>query len=101
MARALRLAATAGGALTQKGRVIATSSLRGFLMLYAVAGMKRWRRSHAALRERERRASSNGSAASQKQRRINPQLAVEIAQCQRLVKGYSDTYERACAISAR
>ena len=29
---------------TQRGRVVTTSSLRGFLMLYAVAGMKRWRR---------------------------------------------------------
>ena len=30
---------------TRRGRVVTTSSLRGFLMLYAVAGMKRWRRS--------------------------------------------------------
>jgi indolepyruvate ferredoxin oxidoreductase beta subunit len=26
--------------------------------------------------------------------RFNPQLALEIAQCQRLVKGYGDTHER-------
>jgi indolepyruvate ferredoxin oxidoreductase beta subunit len=79
--------------LTQKGRVIATSSLRGFLLLYAVAGMKRWRRSTL-------RYASENAAIEQWLRRIaeaaviNPQLAVEVAQCQRLVKGYSDTYER-------
>jgi indolepyruvate ferredoxin oxidoreductase, beta subunit len=78
---------------TQKGRVIATSSLRGFLLLYAVAGMKRWRRSTL-------RYASENAAIEQWLGRIaeaaaiNPQLAVEVAQCQRLVKGYSDTYER-------
>ena len=40
---------------TRKGRVVTTSSLRGFLMLYAVAGMKRWRRSTTALRDENRR----------------------------------------------
>ena len=45
-----------------KGRVVTTSSLRGFLMLYAVAGLKRWRRTHAALCASRRSASSTGSA---------------------------------------
>ena len=78
---------------TQRGRVITTSSLRGFLMLYAVAGMKRWRRStlrfeqENALIEQWLRLIETAAAA-------NPQLAIEVAQCQRLVKGYSDTHER-------
>jgi indolepyruvate ferredoxin oxidoreductase beta subunit len=78
---------------TRKGRVITTSSLHGFLMLYVVAGMKRWRRStmryeaeNAAIEQWLRRIAATAA--------INPALAVEVAQCQRLVKGYSDTHER-------
>ncbi|MEO6033400.1 MAG: indolepyruvate oxidoreductase subunit beta family protein [Burkholderiaceae bacterium] len=78
---------------TQKGRVIATSSLHGFLMLYVVAGMKGWLRStlryaaeNAAIEQWLRRIAATAM--------INPALAVELVQCQRLVKGYSDTHER-------
>ncbi|MGJ7507919.1 indolepyruvate oxidoreductase subunit beta family protein [Variovorax sp. GT1P44] len=79
--------------LTQKGRVIQTSSLRGYLMLSTVAAMKRWRRSTLRYAEENRRIEEwlkriADTAAG------NPALAVEIAQCQRLVKGYSDTHER-------
>ncbi|MBS0446781.1 MAG: indolepyruvate oxidoreductase subunit beta family protein [Proteobacteria bacterium] len=78
---------------TQKGRVIKTSSLGGFLMLYTVARMKAWRRSTQRFALETQRIEQwlrrIESAA-----RINPQLALEIAQCQRLVKGYSDTHER-------
>jgi indolepyruvate ferredoxin oxidoreductase beta subunit len=78
---------------TQRGRVVTTSSLRGFLLLYAVAGMKRWRR--ATLRFGVENARIEqwlqliASTAA-----INPRLAIEVAQCQRLVKGYGDTHER-------
>ncbi|MBT2324417.1 indolepyruvate oxidoreductase subunit beta family protein [Variovorax paradoxus] len=79
--------------LTQKGRVIQTSSLRGYLMLSTVAAMKRWRRSTLRYAEENRRIEEwlqriAATAAS------HPELAVELAQCQRLVKGYSDTHER-------
>jgi indolepyruvate ferredoxin oxidoreductase beta subunit len=79
--------------LTRKGRVVQTTSLRGFLMLYVLAGMKRWRRSTL------RHAAENGRIEQWLQRirslaQANPQLAAEVAQCQRLVKGYSDTHER-------
>jgi len=78
---------------TQKGRIVTTSSLAGFLMLYAVAGMKRWRRSTT------RYAAENAAIDAWLGRiaataATNPELAVEVAQCQRLVKGYSDTHER-------
>jgi indolepyruvate ferredoxin oxidoreductase beta subunit len=79
--------------MTRRGRVVATSSLHGFLLLWVVAGMRRWRRGttrFAVESERiERWLASIAAAAA-----TNPQLAVEIAQCQRLVKGYSDTHER-------
>ena len=78
---------------TQRGRIVTTSSLRGFLMLYAVAGMKRWRRGtlryaveHARIEDWLARIAQAAA--------LNPQLAVEVAQCARLVKGYSDTHER-------
>jgi len=78
---------------TQHGRVIQTSSLRGYLMLRTVAGMKRWRRSTMRYAEENRRIEEwlqRIAATAQR----NPELAVELAQCQRLVKGYSDTHER-------
>lgn len=79
--------------LTQKGRVIQTSSLHGYLMLSTVAAMKRWRRSTLRYADENRRIEEwlkriADIAAG------NPALAVEVAQCQRLVKGYSDTHER-------
>ena len=79
--------------MTQKGRVIQTSSLRGYLMLRTVAGMKRWRRSTIRYADENRRIEEwLGHIVDIAAR--NPELAVEVAQCQRLVKGYSDTHER-------
>jgi indolepyruvate ferredoxin oxidoreductase beta subunit len=78
---------------TQKGRVIQTSSLRGFLMLRCVAGMKRWRRSTMRFAE-ENRLIEQWLERIAQTAAFNPALAVEIAECQRLVKGYSDTHER-------
>jgi indolepyruvate ferredoxin oxidoreductase beta subunit len=78
---------------TRKGRIVTSSSLGGFLMLRAVAGMKRWRRSTT-------RYAAESAAIEAWLARIaatattHPELAVEVAQCQRLVKGYSDTHER-------
>jgi indolepyruvate ferredoxin oxidoreductase, beta subunit len=81
---------------TQEGRVITTSSLRGYLMLYAVARMRGWRR--ATLRYQAENARIEhwlGQVRDAAQR--NTALAVEVAQCQRLVKGYSDTHARGLA----
>ncbi|MEJ8810933.1 indolepyruvate oxidoreductase subunit beta family protein [Variovorax ureilyticus] len=79
--------------MTQKGRVIQTSSLRGYLMLRTVAGMKRWRRSTIRYADENRRIEEWLARIAETAAR-NPELAVEVAQCQRLVKGYSDTHER-------
>jgi len=79
--------------LTQRGRVVTTSSLRGFLMLYALAGLRRWRRGTLRYAIENRRIEDwldrIAAAAA-----LNPQLAIEVVQCQRLVKGYGDTHER-------
>jgi indolepyruvate ferredoxin oxidoreductase beta subunit len=78
---------------TRSGRIVTTSSLSGFLMLCAVAGMKRWRRATT------RYAAEDAAIVAWLGRitetaALNPELAIEVAQCQRLVKGYSDTHER-------
>ncbi len=78
---------------THKGRVITTSSLPGFMLLYTLSGMKRWRRSTLRYQLETQRIEDwlrriTGAA------KLNPELATEIAQCQRLVKGYGETHER-------
>jgi indolepyruvate ferredoxin oxidoreductase beta subunit len=78
---------------TQRGRIVTTSSLAGFLLLRTVAAMRRWRRAttrHAA----ENTAIEAWLARIVATAASHPELAVEIARCQRLVKGYSDTHER-------
>jgi indolepyruvate ferredoxin oxidoreductase beta subunit len=78
---------------TCKGRVIPTSSLRGFLALFLVAGMKRWRRSTLRFVVETQRIE-RWLAQIEQTAAVNPRLAVEVAQCQSLVKGYSDTHTR-------
>ncbi|MBR7894991.1 indolepyruvate oxidoreductase subunit beta family protein [Burkholderia multivorans] len=78
---------------TQSGRVIRTSSLGGYLMLHAVASLRVMRRRTLRYQlENERIERWLRQIAETAQR--NPALATEIAQCQRLVKGYSDTHAR-------
>ncbi|HEY2187526.1 MAG TPA: indolepyruvate oxidoreductase subunit beta family protein, partial [Caldimonas sp.] len=78
---------------TRRGRVVTTSSLAGFLLLRTVAAMKRWRR--ATTRYAAENAAIEAWLARIAQTALTrPELAVEIARCQRLVKGYSDTHER-------
>ncbi|RZL65841.1 MAG: indolepyruvate oxidoreductase subunit beta family protein [Variovorax sp.] len=78
---------------TQHGRVIQTSSLRGYLMLRTVAACGRWRRSTMRYADENRRIEDWLQRIASTARR-HPELAVELAQLQRLVKGYSDTHER-------
>ncbi|WP_233869470.1 indolepyruvate oxidoreductase subunit beta family protein [Paraburkholderia adhaesiva] len=78
---------------TQSGRVVKTSSLRGYLMLYVVASLRGMRR--RTLRyELENARIEAWLAQIVETATYNPELAVEVAQCQRLVKGYSDTHAR-------
>jgi len=78
---------------TQSGRVVKTSSLRGYLVLYAVASLRGMRR--RTLRyELENARIEAWLAQIVETATLNPELATEVAQCQRLVKGYSDTHAR-------
>jgi indolepyruvate ferredoxin oxidoreductase, beta subunit len=78
---------------TKAGRVVTTSSLRGYLMLYVVAGLRGMRR--RTLRYELENARIEGWLAQiAESAKLNPALATEVAQCQRMVKGYSDTHAR-------
>lgn len=78
------------------GRQIATSSVGGFLQLYWLAGLRRWRRKTLRYAQEQFRIvrwlELIGQVAPQ-----NYALAVEIADCQQLVKGYGETHERGTA----
>ncbi|HEX8165160.1 MAG TPA: indolepyruvate oxidoreductase subunit beta family protein [Beijerinckiaceae bacterium] len=79
------------GRFAKRGRIVRTSTIRGFLQLYAVAALKPWRpgslrfaREQAHLEswlDEVRRAASRDEA-----------LALEIALCRGLVRGYGDTH---------
>ena len=74
-------------------RQIRTSHVSGFLLLYVLAGMRRWRRgtlrfNHEDSRIRAWLAEIQTTAAK------DYELAVEIAECQKLVRGYGETHER-------
>lgn len=78
----------------EKGRRVQSGTLTWFLALYALSGMRRFRRSllrhqieTAQIRdwlERVTRLAGNG----------NYGLAVEVLHCRRIVKGYSGTHDR-------
>lgn len=79
--------------LTRRGRVIRTSSLSGFLLLYAVAGLRTIR--PWSLRYlREERYMQAWMDAIITAARTDASLATEIAECQRLIKGYGETHAR-------
>jgi indolepyruvate ferredoxin oxidoreductase beta subunit len=78
---------------TKSGRVVKTSSIRGFLQLYFIASLKptRWR----SLRfQNEQAFLREWLATIQNVAATNYALATEIATTRTLVKGYSDTHER-------
>ena len=78
---------------TAQGRVVQTSSLGGFLLLYLLAGLRRFRRGSLRYAQENARIEAWLHAVHEAARR-DPALALEIVRCQRLVKGYSDTHER-------
>jgi len=81
--------------LTSRGRMVRTTSLRGFLLLYGVASLKPFRR--GSLRyEREMRFLTQWLEIVRRAVDIDVFLAIELANLRNLVKGYGDTYERGC-----
>jgi indolepyruvate ferredoxin oxidoreductase beta subunit len=81
--------------LFRRGRHIHTAKLGGFLMLSLLAGMRRWRRSTLRYRvEQERIVDWLQRVQAMAAPPGGYYAAIEIAECQRLVKGYSDTHAR-------
>ena len=78
---------------TREGRVVRTSSLSGFLMLYGLARW-RWGRRSTLRYQVETVRIEAWLKRLQQLAAIDPALALEAARCQRLVKGYSDTHAR-------
>jgi len=81
------------GRFTREGRVVKTSSVRGFLLLYAVAALRRIRRRSLRF-ELETARIGAWLARIEAIAPRDPALALEVARCQRLVKGYGDTHAR-------
>jgi indolepyruvate ferredoxin oxidoreductase beta subunit len=76
-----------------RARHVRTTTVRGFLLLYGLAGLRRWRR--ATLRFADENARiEDWLARLEALARENYPLAVELARAQRLLKGYGETYER-------
>lgn len=79
--------------LIERDRTITTSSPAGFMMLYLLARLRRFRRgTYRFAVEMERIDGWLTSALNAA--RSNPALALEVIRCQRLVKGYGDTHSR-------
>ena len=79
--------------LASKGRVVQTSSLRGFLLLSGVAALRRWRRGTLRYAAEQQRIEAWLLDVANTAK-TDPALGLEIVRCQRLVKGYGDTRER-------
>jgi indolepyruvate ferredoxin oxidoreductase, beta subunit len=79
--------------MTRKGRVVKTSALRGFLLLYLVAAFKPLR--PRSLRYGvEQQQLEEWLATVQRLAATHYELAIEVAAARNLVKGYGDTHER-------
>ena len=83
-----------------RGMELNSSSVSGFLKLRLLAGMRRWRRSTWRFR-REQEAIEAWLGMIENAAAIDAGLAAEIAECARLIKGYSDTHVRGTGNFAR
>jgi indolepyruvate ferredoxin oxidoreductase beta subunit len=79
--------------LTSRGRTIRTTSLRGFLLLYGLASLKRFRRSTLRF-SRETRFLEQWLQTVRRAIDTDVTVAIELARLRNLVKGYGSTYER-------
>lgn len=79
--------------LLDRGRRIRTDSVFGFGMLWLVAGLRPYRRALLRHRHEQEHVLALIDMALQALER-DYELSVELLQCQRLIKGYSDTHHR-------
>lgn len=80
-------------AMVNRGRRVRTGTIRWFGALYLVSSLRAWRRGtlrhHRESDHREAWLRTAGTLLP-----LNYPLAVEVLECRRLVKGYSDTHAR-------
>jgi len=80
----------------RSGRHVRTNRLGWFVLLSLVAGFRRWRRSTLRYQEEQQRIDNwldlVASAAT-----TDSAAATELVECQRLIKGYGDTFEQGLA----
>ncbi len=81
----------------RKGRHVETTSLRWFIVLWVLASLRRWRR--GSLRYGHEQARIEDWLALV--RTATPAAALELVMCQRLIKGYGDTFARGLSNYAR
>jgi indolepyruvate ferredoxin oxidoreductase beta subunit len=77
--------------LAGHGMVVQTTSLNGYLRLYALAALRRWRRGSLRF-QTEHRKMGDWLATVRKLELEDCALAREVAECPRLIKGYGDTH---------
>ncbi|MGA8144031.1 MAG: indolepyruvate oxidoreductase subunit beta family protein [Candidatus Acidiferrales bacterium] len=78
-------------AMTGNGKIVQTTSLRGYFQLYMVAGMRRWRRKSLRF-IKEQKTITEWLDLVARVAAEDYALAVELAECPRMVKGYGDTH---------
>ncbi len=78
---------------SREGRVVSTTSLGGYLLLYGVAALRRVRRRSLRYALEQARIGTWLDEIA-RVAPSDPALAREIAACQRLVKGYGETHAR-------
>ena len=79
--------------LLERDRTIATSGMGGFLLLYLIARIRRWRRGTYRFAIEQARIEA-WLATALNAARTDLAFGVEVIRCQRLVKGYGDTHAR-------
>ena len=79
------------GSLTRGGKKLRTTSITGFMQLYALAGMRRWRRRSYRFRDEQQKIQEWLDQIPRLASR-DYALALEVAECPRLIKGYGDTH---------
>ena len=86
-----RWASRLANSLTGKGKILQTTSLSGFLQLYFLASLRCWRPKTLRFK-REQRRIGDWLSQLKEVAQADYALALELAECPRLIKGYGDTY---------
>jgi indolepyruvate ferredoxin oxidoreductase beta subunit len=78
------------------GMEVNSASISGFLRFWLLAKLRRWRPKTYRF-EQEQRAIEAWLALIVEAAHLSDELALEVAECARLIKGYGDTHKRGSA----